>query len=191
MEKLAAEGIDVDVLTLDGGDFESLTISKQLKVVEQAADCKDTVLIGSSMGGYLAALYAARHENVRGMVLLAPAFDFAGLWRQRMGEETFKHWQQQGTVPVFHYGLGRETALRFDLMPDAEKYEARPRFAAPALIFHGNQDDVVPVESSVEFVRQHPNAELMRLEAGHELTEVLEPLWKRAWPFLQSALTQF
>ena len=172
-------------------NFESLTISKQLKIVEQAADGEDTVLIGSSMGGYLATLYAARHENVRGMVLLAPAFDFADLWHRRLGEEAFNRWQRQGTVPVFHYSLGRETALRFDLMADAEKYEARPDFAAPALIFHGNQDDVVPVESSVEFVRQHSNAELTRLEAGHELTEVVEPIWRLAWPFLKSAVTQF
>ena len=184
--KLAAEGIEAEILALDGGHFETLTITGQLELIEQTAGQDDVVLIGSSMGGYVAALYAARHTNVRGLVLLVPAFGFLDLWRRRLGPAGFDRWREEGTMQVFHYGLGRETALRFDLMRDAEKYEPVPEFAAPALIFHGNRDDVVPVQSSEDFARSHSTVQLVRLEAGHEMTEVLGSIWQRAWPLFEA-----
>src|SRR5690348_17748458 len=55
--------------------FEHLTISGQLGVLERTLQNEPVRLIGSSMGGYLAALYAARHPEVDRLVLLAPALD--------------------------------------------------------------------------------------------------------------------
>lgn len=183
-ERLAAEGISLAIPSLDCGDFENLTISAQLEVVHSAAGEDTVVLIGSSMGGYVAALYAARHPRVRGVCLLAPAFGFLDLWLNKLGPEDVECWRVTGAKQVFHYGLGRETALQVGLLKDAAKYEPKPHFAAPALIFHGNQDDVVPVDSSVQYSRAHPNVQLVRLDTGHELTDVLEIIWQRAKPFL-------
>src|SRR5580658_10519039 len=82
---LAARDVPVDVPAMDRGDFEHLTISGQLEVLEDAIRGEPVCLIGSSMGGYLASLYAAAHPEMARLVLLAPAFGFARRWDERIG----------------------------------------------------------------------------------------------------------
>src|ERR1035437_5685219 len=82
-ERLRAAGALIDIPDLAAGDFEHLTISGQLRVIETAAPAagdsappptsghlrvtepapagEPVALMGSSRGGYLAAIYAARH----------------------------------------------------------------------------------------------------------------------------------
>lgn len=184
-------GVDVQILALDGGNFENLTVTAQLETVKNAAGDGPVILIGSSLGGYLAALFAAHHRQVERVILLAPAFRFVDLWKRRLGFANLERWRKEGSMPVFHYALGREVQLGYQIISDAETYEAEPVVAAPTLIFHGNEDDVVPVEFSVVYAGHHSNVELVRLEAGHELTEVLDPMWQRSKLFLQGVLPAF
>ncbi len=90
---------------------------------------------------------------------------------------------RDGSVPVFHYGEKREMRLGYQLMEDSTGYVDEPDFRQPALIFHGTRDDVVPPEVSRTFVAKHPNADLRLMESGHELTDVVEPMWAavRTW----------
>ena len=74
------KGLTLEIPALDGGDFTHLTITGQLKLVDAAVAGRPTILFGSSLGGYLAALYAARHANIEKLVLLAPAFRFPSRW---------------------------------------------------------------------------------------------------------------
>jgi pimeloyl-ACP methyl ester carboxylesterase len=65
---------------VSGGDFERGTITRwradSLAVLDELID-GPVVLVGSSMGGWLACLTAmARPERVKAMVLIAPAADF-------------------------------------------------------------------------------------------------------------------
>jgi len=183
-ELLEGAGARVDVPDLAGGDFEHLTITGQLAVVERAAAGEAVWLIGSSMGGYVAALDAARHAEVRGVVLLAPAFGFARRWAAHLGAAQMESWRRAGAMDVFHYGLNRNCKLGYQLMADAERYEDYPDFHQPALIFHGAHDDVVPAQYSREFAAAHPNAELEVLESGHELLDVLEYMGRRVRQWL-------
>src|SRR6266849_1150851 len=79
-EKLEACGLRVEIPDLAAGDFEHLTITGQLAVIERCAKGQPICLSGSSLGGYLAALYAARHPEVERVILFAPAFHFAHRW---------------------------------------------------------------------------------------------------------------
>jgi len=182
--RLESAGASVTVPDLAEGDFEHLTISRQLAVVERLADGKATSLIGSSMGGYLAALYAARHPEAARLVLLAPAFDFARRWAERLGPEQLATWQREGSMDVFHYADNRNRALSYQLFDDAQAFEPYPDFSQPALIFHGEHDDVVPVAFSREFAATHPNAHLEILDSGHELLNVLDYMTAKALDFL-------
>src|SRR5438270_3120218 len=83
-QKLAEEGIDVEIPQLDCGDFRNLTMTRQVDVLERAVGGRPAILMGSSLGGYLAAWYAARHEEVEKLVLMAPAFQFLRRWRERL-----------------------------------------------------------------------------------------------------------
>ncbi|MBS1857930.1 MAG: alpha/beta fold hydrolase [Acidobacteria bacterium] len=181
---LRDRGARVDVPDLAAGDFSHLTLTSQLAVIEQAARGEPVSLIGSSMGGYLAALYAARHPEVPRVVLLAPAFGFARRWPQRLGAGTVAEWRRTGWMPIFHYGENREVPLSVALLEDGARYEDYPAFAQPALIFHGSQDDVVPASFSAEFAAAHPNARLEVLDSGHELTDVLDYMAPRIAAFL-------
>ncbi len=187
-EQLGRQGIAVDTPDLAGGDFRNLTLTGQLQAVERAAGGDRVFLIGSSMGGYLAALFAARHPSVSGMILLAPAFRFREHWVEVMGKEDFVRWKETGGTMVFHYGESREVPLGYQLMQDAEKYEACPDFDQPCLIFHGTEDPVVPIQFSEDFAARHPNVELVRLQSGHEMTDVLGIIWAKAWPYLAQAI---
>jgi uncharacterized protein len=86
---------------------------------------------------------------------------------------------------VFHYGAGRELPLHFDFLQDAAQFEPFPAFTQPALIFHGDQDPVVPIDLSRTFVDAHSNARLITLSSGHELTDVLDPIWQHSKDFLE------
>src|SRR5580704_3818249 len=144
-------GVAMQVPDLSEGNFAGLTISGQLRVIERIAGGDDVRLIGSSMGGYLAALYAARHPEVTKLVLLAPAFGFARRWPLRLGEATVAEWRRTGWLPLYHYGDKMERRVGYQLLEDAAQYEDYPEISQSALIFHGRNDDVVPVEYSQEF----------------------------------------
>jgi uncharacterized protein len=188
-ERLASFAIALEILDLCEGNFERLTITGQLKVIERAIDMsrrsgERLVLIGSSLGGYLAALYAARHCEVDSLILLAPAFQFSDLWANELGPERLALWKENDSMPVFHYAQGREVPIGYQLLEDARSYEPFPAFGQPALIFHGTQDPVVPVQYSLSFAQKHRNVRLVQLESGHELTDVLEKIWQDVKNFL-------
>ncbi len=184
---LERAGAPVLVPDLAGGDFEHLTITGQLEVIRQAAGEGPVSLIGSSMGGYLAALYAARHAEVRRLVLMAPAFGFGRCWPERLGAATVESWRASGWMDVYHYALDRSCKLSYQLMVDATRYEDEPDFRQPALVFHGAQDDVVPAAASVDFASRHPNTRLEVLESGHELLNVLDYMAPKVAVFLAEA----
>ena len=77
-DRFAEKGITLEIPELDGGDFEHLTIGRQLLIIENLAAGGPVSLIGSSMGGYLAALYASLHPETLKLVMMAPAFFMIG-----------------------------------------------------------------------------------------------------------------
>jgi pimeloyl-ACP methyl ester carboxylesterase len=98
-------------------------------LIAAAADRKGPlVLVGSSMGGHVAAAAAGRLRP-RGLFLLAPAFYMAGY----------------------------------------EQYTPQ-EVACPTVIVHGWHDDIVPVENSIRWGREHLAA-LHVLDSGHRLED--------------------
>jgi uncharacterized protein len=177
-------GIPCEIPQLDRGKFEDLTLSNQLAVVDQAVRGEPVVLMGSSLGGYLAALYAGRHKNVERMVLLAPAFQFSSRWRNRYSAEEFDEWRRTGTREFYHYKFQANRPLGYQFVEDSVQYDDEPDFAQPALILHGSRDEMVPVEVSEKFAASHANVRLKIVESGHALTDVLETLWTETAAFL-------
>jgi pimeloyl-ACP methyl ester carboxylesterase len=180
----AARGVSVEIPMLDEGDFFDLRLSKQLALLERLCKGQAPVLFGSSMGGYLSTLYAARFP-VKALVLMAPAVDFANRWKRNYGEDGIAAWRETGQKLFFHYQKQRELPVSYELLADAERLEAWPVVTAPTLVFHGTRDDVVRQESVEQWVSQTPSAALQLFDAGHELTECLEEMAEESWQFLQ------
>jgi uncharacterized protein len=177
-------GASVIVPELAEDDFEHLTITRQLAVVERSAANRPVALIGSSMGGYLAALYAARHAEVSQLVLLAPAFGFARRWSQWLGAEKLADWRRSGWLEVFHYASNCQRRIGYELLEDGGRYEDYPDFRQQALLFHGRHDEVVPAAYSEQFAAAHANARLEILDSGHELLNVLDYMASKVVRFL-------
>lgn len=183
-KRFREKGAEVEIPELDRGYFQHLTITGQLTVLRECVGDDAAVLMGSSLGGYLAALFAAEHPNIEKLILMAPAFRFASRWREMYPAEEMALWKQNGTYPIFHYGYGRKLPLAYEFVEDSLHYEEEPEFSQPALILHGTRDQVVPVQISQSYAAQHATVQLRLFNSGHELTDVLEPMWDEVRVFL-------
>jgi pimeloyl-ACP methyl ester carboxylesterase len=178
-------GVPIEIPRLDGGDFQALTLTGQLRIIDETVANQPAILFGSSLGGYLAALYAARRpELIEKLVLLAPAFQFPSRWRKRYSADELDRWRREGSTPVFHYGENRVLHLGYQFLEDSSRFEEEPDARQPILIFHGTKDDVVPYVVSETFCASHPDARLHLMDSGHELTNVLNPMWEAVEDFL-------
>lgn len=183
--RFAARGWPFEAPDLNGPEFRLLTLTGQLAAIERQAAGEPVHLIGSSLGGYLAALYAARHGEVRKLVLLAPAFGFARLYERSLGAGRVEAWRRGGFLRLMHYGRGEETELGWQFLEDARRYEEEPAFTQPCLIFHGVSDEVVPVQVSRRFARTRTCCTLYEVDSGHELKDQVEGIWETASEFLR------
>jgi len=100
-------------------------------------------LLGSSMGGAVAVLYARRDPEVRALVTLAAVADPAGLV-DRMDElkKKMDGWREEG------HRFGAEGEVGPAFLEDARSQDipgAIRDVSAPVLVLHGARDDVVPV----------------------------------------------
>lgn len=184
-DRFLSRGLHLEVPDLVEGDFQGTTLTRQLAVIERLAAGKPVSLLGSSLGGYLAALYAARHPEVERVMLMAPAFCFAQRWADRLGDRAMAGWRETGLLTVHHYGLQGAASIGYQFYQDASPYEAYPLVHQPVLIFHGEHDDVVPVALSREFTARHSQTILHEVDSGHELLDHLDFMWRHTRSFFE------
>ncbi|MBI1352722.1 MAG: alpha/beta fold hydrolase [Acidobacteria bacterium] len=186
--QFAQIGAETVVPDLNEDDFFGLTITRQLRLVDRIVqEVHPTLLIGSSMGGYVAALYAAVRPNlVPALTLLAPAFGFPGRWIERLGPQRLEAWRSDGSMRVPHYGTGRLEAVGYGLFEDGQWHDDLPLVTQPALVFHGKNDAEVPAQLSVDFARLNPSARLELVDSDHSLTDQLDFLWAETARFYQT-----
>jgi pimeloyl-ACP methyl ester carboxylesterase len=187
-ERLARLGHDVIVPELEEGDFQGLTITRQLAVVrrEIARTHGDLALIGSSMGGYLAVLAAGEESRIRRLVLMAPAIDMKAQWKARYGADQLARWQAKGVAPTFHHPHGEQRLIGYGLYEDLGRYDPAPPVAIPTLAFMGRQDETVAPAAVARWAAQNPSVRLRWLDSGHELIDQLETIWLESAAFLEA-----
>jgi uncharacterized protein len=214
--RFAARGVAFHRADLTPGEagFERSTPCTMLAEAERlVAVHRPCVLMGSSLGGYLAALLASRsasageadeaspgsraeHEgaasgdavaSIGRLVLLAPAFRLFERWRGRLTADDEARWREQG-LEVWHYASGHKRRLGWGFMEDASTLPAYPDVRIPALCLAGRRDDVVPLEDVDMFVRRSPGSKLVVLEDGHELIASVDRIFEEAWAFLEPVL---
>ena len=102
-ERFAAHGVRFECPDFNQPDFASMTLTRMLDQLarELAKAGGDTVtLIGSSLGGTLAILAAARPlPAIDRIVLLAPAVMFAKPGHHLLPPERIEEWRARGTLP--------------------------------------------------------------------------------------------
>ena len=174
-------GGEVHTPDLSQGNFEGLTLTAQLETIDRAVqELQPQLIIGSSMGAYLAALYAVRcPARVSALVLLAPAIALARRMAETLGPAEMEAWKRNGTRLVYHYGEMGHQPVGYQLYEDAAQYEDFPEITQPTLVFHGRQDEVVDPQIVLEFSWGRPNVTLELVDSGHQLLDVLDMIWER------------
>jgi pimeloyl-ACP methyl ester carboxylesterase len=140
------------------GDFKDGTISRwradALAVIDELTE-GPLVLVGSSMGGWLACLAAiARPERVKALVLVAPAPDFTEkLMGPELSDEARAAIERDGFwVRPSEYDDGGYAITR-DLLEDGGRWSILPGpvpIDVPVRVLQGGQDDAVPWTHALE-----------------------------------------
>jgi pimeloyl-ACP methyl ester carboxylesterase len=185
-ERFGRAGIPFERADLTPGEdgFERSTPLTMLHEAERlVARHRPRSLMGSSLGGYLAALVASRDPRIERVVLLAPAFRLAERWRARTPPEEERRWRTEG-LPVHHFASGRQRRLSWGFMEDAERLPAFPEVRVPALCLAGRFDELVPLADVEAFVERTPGATLVVLEDAHELLASVDRIFEEARAFL-------
>lgn len=187
-DEFSKQGLTLEVPDLNEPSFTQLTISRQLGVLETLTLTHDAhtpmVIIGSSLGGYTAALFAAQSRLVTALVLMAPAFDLIRRWQARFSSEALARWKRQGTLDVMHYATHHMTPLSWKFVEDGLTHDPFPPLQCPTLIFHGSRDDTVDCQLSIDAAKQNSLVELVVLDDDHSLKQSMPILLRRTFSFL-------
>jgi len=171
-------------------DFATLTLTRMLDQLEQemrSVGPEPVTLIGSSLGGALAILAAARGgTRVDRLVLLAPAVMFAKEGHHLLPPDRIAEWRLCGRLPFFHYADNADRMLNFAFYEDSLRYSPFDAvFPQPTLIFQGAHDTSVDAGTVEAFARTRPNVSLSLLEDDHQLIASLPRIWDGMSAFLE------
>ncbi|ABV73683.1 Predicted hydrolase or acyltransferase [Rickettsia canadensis str. McKiel] len=144
------------------GRFEDQTISDWLEgislILDKLVDT-EAILVGSSMGGWLALLAALRFPNkIKGLVCLAPALDFTeDIW-QNISRDAQNKMQKEGMLEVSSKNCEHKYPISYKLIEDAKKYllltKNKIDINIPIHLIHGMLDDDVPYNISTQLLEK-------------------------------------
>jgi pimeloyl-ACP methyl ester carboxylesterase len=154
---------------LSGGDFEEGTISRWLEeslAVFRSQTEGPQILVGSSMGGYIALLLARELANsgqadrIAGMALIAPAVDFpvALLW-ERANEDARRDILEKGAWRRPSEYSDEPYVFTRALIEDGRRHLLLGgiiRSYSPTRILQGMKDDDVPYAHALKLIEHMP-----------------------------------
>jgi pimeloyl-ACP methyl ester carboxylesterase len=181
--KLAARGVSLVTPDFNEPSFETLTVSRMLGQVSRAvaaAPAGDLLLVGSSLGAFVAVLAAAAERRVTHLVLLAPALDFSPEGLARVGDRSVDEWRRTGRIHVFHYGFGRMMPLGYGIYTDVAAMNAMDAdVRVPTLVFQGRRDTIVDPATVERWAAARPDlVRLTLLDDDHQLAGSLDTIWQ-------------
>jgi acetyl esterase/lipase len=158
---LAESGLDVALVEYRRIPGDPDATIADIKEILSSLSPRRLVLLGFSAGGQLALIAAPDCDRVDAVIALAPVTDLVRSEREELGESAVKNW------------LGQTAIDRSDLDPTSIT-----SFDIPIRIFHGIDDQRVPIEHSRDYVEKMQeldiDAQLMELPGlGH--FELMDP----------------
>ena len=150
--------------------FATLTLTAQVEAVEALLRQLPgpSVVVGSSLGGFIATAVAHRGSPMKALLLLAPAIHFA---RRRLASPAWAAYREKGEMELFHHGAGKPLRLGPELLRDLPVWadDATWRIQVPTVILHGRRDEAVPLAESEAYAARNPGTTLHVLEDDHGL----------------------
>ena len=180
---LAKAGIAVFSLEFAGGSSSAAPMSEglttEMSVLTEVQNLKDAIriasgleyadpqkiyLMGSSQGGLVTALTAEEVTNIAGLFLFYPAFS--------LPDDIRSSFPKLDEVPETFNLLGTKIGKKYitDIY-DMDPYANLEKLGMPVHIFHGKDDNIVPLTASQKAMKRLKDARLTTLEdTGHALT---------------------
>ena len=178
-------GLEIPDLTPGEDGFERSSPSSMLAIARAALarGRPPHAIIGSSLGGYLAALLASEDPSVARLFLMAPAFRLFERWAGRLQPGELEAWRRDG-LETMHYASGRKRRIGWQFFEDARRLPAFPEVRVPTLCIAGRRDETVPLADVAAFVARTPTASLVAVDDGHDLAASLDRIFDEARAFL-------
>ncbi len=188
-ERFDALGLTLYRPELAVPSFEQQTITAALEAIDALVAREEPGarwrFVGSSLGGFVGALWAARNpERVDRMVLLAPAFRLVERWPALMGPDAFAIWERSGAF-FFVAPEGEPRPVHWEFVCDARRYPAEPDVPCPTHIVHGRRDELVPIAQSRRYAAARPHVTLTELDADHEMHGAVDAVWSEVRGFFE------
>ena len=180
---LAKAGIAVFSFEFAGGSSSSNPMSEglttEMSVLTEVQNLKDAIriasgleyadpqkiyLMGSSQGGLVTALTAEEVTNIAGLFLFYPAFS--------LPDDIRSSFPKLEEVPETFNLLGTRIGKKYitDIY-DMDPYANLDELTMPVHIYHGKDDNIVPLTASQKAMKRLKDAHLTTLEdTGHALT---------------------
>ena len=127
-------------------------------------DPQKIYLMGSSQGGLVTALTAEELTNIAGLFLFYPAFS--------LPDDIRSSFPKLDEVPETFNLLGTKIGKKYitDIY-DMDAYANLDKLAIPVHIYHGKDDNIVPITASQKALKRLKDTRLTTLEdTGHALT---------------------
>lgn len=126
----------------------------------KAQGYQNIYLLGASQGGVVSAMVAAQRDDIKGLMLLYPAFVIPDMMHNLFPRHDFPT-----TFNLMGMTLCKEYVKDlpgYDLMGVVTKYRG------PVLVFHGTREPYVPIHYSQQVTAMYPDAQLITVQgAGH------------------------
>ena len=180
---LAKAGIAVFSFEFAGGSSSSNPMSEglttEMSVLTEVQNLKDAIriasgleyvdpqkiyLMGSSQGGLVTALTAEEVTNIAGLFLFYPAFS--------LPDDIRSSFPKLDEVPETFNLLGTKIGKKYitDIY-DMDPYANLEKLPMPVHIYHGKDDNIVPLTASQKAMKRLKDARLTTLDdTGHALT---------------------
>ncbi|MGN0734430.1 MAG: alpha/beta hydrolase family protein [Anaerovoracaceae bacterium] len=174
----ASNGIAVYLFDFCGGSLDSRSDGEmtEMSIMTEACDVEAVyseavkwdfvdpdkiILLGSSQGGYAAAIAATRNpEHYAGLIIMYPPL--------LIKDEVHELFRSKEKVPKTYEVRGWYTAgsaYALDIW-DYDIYEEMKKYKKPVLLFHGDRDTTVDVSWSKKAETAFPDAKLFVMEGG-------------------------
>ena len=141
------------------GDFGKGTLSNWLgeaKFFFEKFKSKKNIIIGSSMGGWIALLTALKNIDVNGLIGIASAPDFTKNEWDRLSETEKEEFKSNGSIlfPDDDYG---DYVVFYEFVKDGFQHEIlndKIEITCPVRLLHGKLDKVIAYNVSEKIIEQ-------------------------------------
>ncbi|CAF0735060.1 unnamed protein product [Adineta steineri] len=147
--------LSLDLPDLNIPSFRKQCLTHMVDHIEQniIQSNSNWYLIGSSFGGLVSTLVAQRQSKlIHSLLLLAPAFNPIQRWSSKINIE---QWKNQGFINYFNPSKQCDEPIDYQFFRDLHSYPSYPIVTTcPITIIHGLKDDVIPIETSREYMQR-------------------------------------